>query len=110
MNFSVLHFFKFASRMPQIAQILVSTFKIFRRGGGGGGGDAPRPPRNFLSIFHLQFQALNLFLCPDLYSLTSLCAAAILSSLSFSNSHLCVFVCVLSLSLCVSVLCVINIC
>ena len=27
MNFSVLHFFKFASRMPQTAQILVSTFK-----------------------------------------------------------------------------------
>ena len=30
MNFSVLDFFIFASRMPQIAQILVSTFKIFR--------------------------------------------------------------------------------
>ena len=30
MYFSVLHFFKFASRMPQIAQVLVSTFKIFR--------------------------------------------------------------------------------
>ena len=29
MNFSVLDFFKFASRMPQIAQILVSIFKIF---------------------------------------------------------------------------------
>ena len=28
MNFSELGFFKFASRMPQIAQILVSTFKI----------------------------------------------------------------------------------
>ena len=56
MNFSVLHFFKFASRMPQIAQILVSTFKIFQGGAGGGGGgggeeDAPEPPRNFLSIF-----------------------------------------------------------
>ena len=44
-NISVLDFFKFASRMPQIAQILVSTFKIFRGGGGegGGGGHAPRP-------------------------------------------------------------------
>ena len=31
-NISVLDFFKFASRMPQIAQILVSTFKIFRGG------------------------------------------------------------------------------
>ena len=39
---SVLDFFKFASRMPQIAQILVSTFKIFR--GGEGGGHAPGPP------------------------------------------------------------------
>ena len=29
MNFSVLDFFKFATRMPQTAQILVSTFKIF---------------------------------------------------------------------------------
>ena len=28
MNFSVLDFFKFTSRMPQIAHILVSTFKI----------------------------------------------------------------------------------
>ena len=28
MNFSVLDFFKFASRMPQIVQIVVSTFKI----------------------------------------------------------------------------------
>ena len=54
MNFSVLHFFKFASKMPQIAQILVSTFKIFwdlGEGGGGGGGDGDGPPRNFLSFF-----------------------------------------------------------
>ena len=42
MNFSVLHFFKFASRMPQIAQILVSTFKIFG-GKGEGGGEGARP-------------------------------------------------------------------
>ena len=53
MNISVLDFFKFASRMPQIAQILVSTFKIFR-------GSMPLdPPRNFLFFFfHEQFQAL----------------------------------------------------
>ena len=38
MNFCVLHFLKFASRMPQIARILVSSFKICRGGGGGGGG------------------------------------------------------------------------
>ena len=44
MNFCVLDFFKFAFRMAQIAQMLVSTFKIFQgrlgggRGGGGGGG------------------------------------------------------------------------
>ena len=30
LNFSVLDFFKVASRMPQTAQILVSTFKISR--------------------------------------------------------------------------------
>ena len=44
MNFSVLHFFKFASRMPQIAQILVLTSKNFggRGGGGGGGGGGGR--------------------------------------------------------------------
>ena len=29
MNFGVLKFLKFASRMSQIAQILVSTFKMF---------------------------------------------------------------------------------
>ena len=40
MNISVLDFFKFASRMPQIAQILVSTFKTFL----GVGGHASRPP------------------------------------------------------------------
>ena len=47
MNFSVLDFFEFASRMPQTAQILVSTFKIFPGGGGWGGGNAhntPGPP------------------------------------------------------------------
>ena len=38
MNFSVLDFIKFASRMPQIAQILISTSKIFW----GRWGDAPR--------------------------------------------------------------------
>ena len=45
MNFSVLDFFKFASRMPQTAQILVSTFKIFR------GSMPPDPPRYFLFFF-----------------------------------------------------------
>ena len=39
MDFSVLDFFRFTSRMPQIAQIkLVSTFKIFREWEGVGGG------------------------------------------------------------------------
>ena len=38
MNFSVLDFFKFASRMPQIAQILLLTFKICP------GEHAPRAP------------------------------------------------------------------
>ena len=46
MNISVLDFFKAASRMPQIAQILVLTFKIFWGGGGGGGegGGMPLDP------------------------------------------------------------------
>ena len=47
MNFSVLDFFKFASRMPQTAQILASTFKIFR------GSMPPDPPRYFVSFFPL---------------------------------------------------------
>ena len=38
MIFSVLDFFKFATRTPPTAQILVSTFKIFPRG------YAPGPP------------------------------------------------------------------
>ena len=50
-NIGVLDFFKFASRMRQIAQILVSTFKIFRGGGGGGGGHAPGPPLEISSFF-----------------------------------------------------------
>ena len=46
MNFSVLDFFEFASRMPQTAQILVSTFKIFQ-----GGGACPRTPLDISSFF-----------------------------------------------------------
>ena len=42
MNFSMLDFFKFASRMPQTAQIFVSTLKIFQ------GSMPPDPPRYFL--------------------------------------------------------------
>ena len=42
MTFCVLDFFKFASRMPQIAQILVSAFKFFP------GEHAPGPHRYFL--------------------------------------------------------------
>ena len=47
MNFSLLDFFKFASRMPQTAQIFVWTFKIFR------GSMPPDPPRYFLFFFPL---------------------------------------------------------
>ena len=83
MNYSVLHFFKFASRMPQIAQILVSTFKIFWEGGGEGGhcggggwggGHAPRPPRgggmppdpprNVLFVFSLAIPGSVKQICP----------------------------------------------
>ena len=50
-NISVLDLIKLASRMPQIAQILVSTFNIFL------GGMPPDPPRKFLFFFFLeQFQ------------------------------------------------------
>ena len=49
---SVLDFFKFASRMPQIAQILVSTFKIFP------GGHAPGPPWKFPLFFSLSSSRL----------------------------------------------------
>ena len=44
-NISVLDFFKFAFRMPQIAQIVVLTFKIFQ------GNMPPGPPRSFLFFF-----------------------------------------------------------
>ena len=47
MNFSWLDFFKFTSRMPQTAQIFVSTFKIFR------GSMPPDPPGYFLFFFSL---------------------------------------------------------
>ena len=59
MNFSVLDFFKFASRMPQIAQILVSTFKNFLRE------HAPRPdsPRYFLFLFSLAIPGSDEWIC-----------------------------------------------
>ena len=47
--FSVLHFFNFASGMPQIAQILVSTFW---EGGEGGEWACPQTPLEILSFFH----------------------------------------------------------
>ena len=52
-NISVLNFFNFASRMPQIAKILVSTFKIFRGERGGGGGGMPQTPLEISSFFSL---------------------------------------------------------
>ena len=50
MNFSVLEFFKFASRMPQIAQILVSTFKNFP-GEHAPGPPPPPPPLTYFLFF-----------------------------------------------------------
>ena len=47
--------------MPQIAQILVSIFKISKvvGGGGGGRGGMPRdPPRNFLLFFFMSSSRL----------------------------------------------------
>ena len=54
MNLSVLDFFKFASRMPQVAQILVSTSKFW--GGEGGRGMPLDPGRNFLFFFISNFR------------------------------------------------------
>ena len=59
MKFSVLNFFKFASRMPQIAQILVSTFKMFRGEEGDAPGHRPHlptpPPLEISSFFFFFF-------------------------------------------------------
>ena len=46
MNFSVLDFFKFASRMPQIAQVNLDLQNLSggRGGGGGGRGACAGPP------------------------------------------------------------------
>ena len=55
MNFSVLDFFEFASRMPQTAQILVLTFKILR----GEGGECPRTLLDISSFFFLFFFLSN---------------------------------------------------
>ena len=56
MNFSVLDFFKFASRMPQIAQILVSTIKICQ-------GSMPPCPLDISTFFFFFFS--NSRLCFD---------------------------------------------
>ena len=55
-NFSVLDFFRFASRIPLIAQIkLVLTLQIFRVGGHTPGplSPPPPPPQYFLLFFSL---------------------------------------------------------
>ena len=54
-NFCVLDFFKFDSRLPQIAQISVLTFKIFLvgRGRGVGGGHSPGPPEKCPPFFFI---------------------------------------------------------
>ena len=52
MNFSVPDFFKFASRKPQTAQILVSTFKLFPRE------HAPGPPLKFPLVFFFSYARL----------------------------------------------------
>ena len=46
MNRSALDFFKFASRMPQIEQILVSTIKFFK-------GSMPPDPLEISSFFSM---------------------------------------------------------
>ena len=56
MNFIVLDFFKFASRMPQIAQILVSAFKFFSRG------VCPRIPIDVSSFFSLAIPGFDSYI------------------------------------------------
>ena len=74
MNFGVLDFFKFASRMPQIAQILVLTFNIFR------GSMPPDLPKNFLLLFFFFF-----------FSHSRLCWKAMPTPVTFfeSPTHIC---------------------
>ena len=48
MNFNVLDFFKFASRMPQIAQLNLDLQNF----PGGWGGHIQDLPRNVLFFFH----------------------------------------------------------
>ena len=52
MNFSVLDFFKFASRMPQIAQITVHRLQISNFSGERGGA-CPGPPQKFPLFFFM---------------------------------------------------------
>ena len=76
MNFSVLDFFKFASRMPQIAQILVFTFKIFQ------GSMPPDPPRIFFFLNSSRLWVLQfLFFSPFTQSSFSLVVADKLKSM-----------------------------
>ena len=68
-NISVVDFFKFASRMPHIAQILVSTFKIFR------GGACPRTPLEMSSFFSLSNSRLWVYFCVHVWLIVWFCGA-----------------------------------
>ena len=63
MNFSVLDFFKFAPRMPRIAQILVSTFKTFQgRWSRGRGVGMPMHPPRIVLFFSLAIPGSDLII------------------------------------------------
>ena len=59
MNFSVLDFFKFASRMSQIAQILALDFQNFPGGWGEGAYPCPPPPPCPLAISSIFFISIS---------------------------------------------------
>ena len=82
MNISVLDFIKFASRMPQIAQILVSTFKIFR------GGMPLDPSGNCLFFFPWAIPGSVIYCCWHFYLCVCVCMCV------------CVCVCVCSANPC----------
>ena len=67
MNFSVLDFFKFASRMPQTAQILVSTFNIFQ-------GSMPPDPSRYFLFFSLAIPGSDTYsICVWLANSANMC-------------------------------------
>ena len=85
MSISVLDFFKFASRMPQIAQILVSTFKIFRE-------SIPPDPLEISSFFPWAIPGSDLFCLQSVFRLLYR-HVYLLSPCSFNSWDVCDCMC-----------------